>query len=114
MKRWKVGKYLLRNENKQDMTVNKVSSLRDLVQGANSLYRRLRYASPTVNKVLPLQGFAPKSRRDSTLLTVGEAEGATYGAEAAFACKSRRDDTLLTEGATCGSDLSNRHCDKSQ
>jgi hypothetical protein len=43
-----------------------------------------------------LQGFAHKSSRDSILLTVGEAEGVTYGAEAAFAHKSHRDDTLLT------------------
>jgi hypothetical protein len=50
-----------------------ILSLRDLVQGGNSLYRRLRYASPTVNKVLPLQGFVRMSRRDGTLLTAGEA-----------------------------------------
>jgi hypothetical protein len=66
-------------QNKQDITVNKVSSLRDLERSGDCRYRRLRYASPTVNKVSPLQGFASKSRRDSILLTVGEAEGATYG-----------------------------------
>jgi hypothetical protein len=33
----------------------------------------------TVNKVSPLQGFSHKSRRDGTLLTVGEAEGVTCG-----------------------------------
>jgi hypothetical protein len=32
-----------------------------------------------VNKVSPLQGFSLKSRRDGTLLTVGEAEGVTCG-----------------------------------
>jgi uncharacterized protein (TIGR02145 family) len=37
-----------------------------------------------------------KSRRDGTLLTAGEAEGATCGAEAVPLRKSRRDDTLLT------------------
>jgi hypothetical protein len=41
---------------------------------AITAYRRLRYASPTVNKVSPLQGFSQKSRRDGTLLTVGEIE----------------------------------------
>jgi hypothetical protein len=65
--------------NKQDITVNKMSSLRDLMRDSDCHYRRLRYASPTVNKVSPLQGFSSKSRRDGTLLTVGEAEGVTYG-----------------------------------
>jgi plastocyanin len=37
-----------------------------------------------------------KSRRDSTLLTAGEAEGATCGVEALPLRKSRRDSTLLT------------------
>jgi hypothetical protein len=41
--------------------------------------RRLRYASPTVNKVSPFRGFSLKSRRDGTLLTVGEVEGVTCG-----------------------------------
>jgi hypothetical protein len=66
-------------QNKQDITVNNVSSLRDLVRKDDCRCRRLRYASPTVNKVSPLQGFSHKSRRDGTLLTVGEAEGSAYG-----------------------------------
>jgi hypothetical protein len=52
-----------------------MSPLRGLVRGGNSLptapsgvgdcrcYRRLRYASPTVNRVSPLQGLACKFRR---------------------------------------------------
>jgi hypothetical protein len=65
--------------NKQDITVNKVSSLLDLMRDGDC--RRLRYASPTVNKVSPLQGFSLKSRRDGILLTVGEAEGVTCGSK---------------------------------
>jgi hypothetical protein len=34
-------------------------------------FRKLKH---TVNQVSPLRGFAPLSRRDSTLLTVGEAQ----------------------------------------
>jgi hypothetical protein len=85
-------------KNKQDITINKVPSLRDLVRSIDCRYRRLRYASPTVNKVLPLQGFVRKSRRDDTLLTVGEAEGATCGVKAACLHKSSRDSILLTVG----------------
>jgi hypothetical protein len=83
-------------KNRQDIAVDKVSSLRDLVRGDNSLYRRLRCASPTVNRVLSLRDLRTKPCKGDTLLTVGVAEGATYGAEAASPRKSRRDDTLLT------------------
>jgi hypothetical protein len=45
----------LEMRNKQDITVNKVSSLRDLMRDGDCRCRRLRYASPAVNKVSPLQ-----------------------------------------------------------
>ncbi|MDR1119777.1 MAG: hypothetical protein LBM08_02555, partial [Dysgonamonadaceae bacterium] len=48
--------------NKQDITI-----------------RRLRYASPTVNRVLSLRDLGAKPCKGGTLLTVGEAEGATCG-----------------------------------
>jgi hypothetical protein len=43
------------------------------------LNRGLRYASPTVNKVPSLRDLYIKPGRGDTLLTVGEAEGATHG-----------------------------------
>jgi hypothetical protein len=71
-------------QNKQDITVNKVSSLRDLVRSGDCRYRRLRYASPTVNKMLSLRDLKAKPCKGDTLLTVGEAEGATCGRDNCF------------------------------
>jgi hypothetical protein len=56
-----------------------MSSLRDLVRDGDCRYRRLRYASPTVNRVLSLRDLGAKPCKGDTLLTVGEAEGVTCG-----------------------------------
>jgi hypothetical protein len=66
-------------QNKQDITVNKVPFLRDLVRIGDCRYRRLRYASPTVNRVSSLRDLRAKPCKGGTLLTAGEAEGVTCG-----------------------------------
>jgi hypothetical protein len=55
--------------NKQGITVDKVPS-RDLVRSGNRCYRRLRYATPTVNNMPSLRDLRAKPCKGDTLLTV--------------------------------------------
>jgi hypothetical protein len=52
---------------------------RPVWKGHSPINKPQRGGIKSNNRISPLQGFSRKSRRDGTLLTVGEAEGVTCG-----------------------------------
>jgi thiol-disulfide isomerase/thioredoxin len=92
------GYCFVRDFRKLKHTVNQVSpSFRKLKHTVNQVLPSFRKLKHTVNQVSPLRGFALLSRRDNTLLTVGEAQRNLRTGQPFILPQSRRDDTCCSE-----------------